>query len=142
MEKVTTAVPYPVVGLPGVDRVWGIICTDHPTWLGTNVPTDRNRDGAEAFAAACACAHPGHKRKRDYSTGSKSGMSFICNRWVFTGPRGYRVKPNGDGTFRVVSYNVSEDWRVVGHGERLSEDDAHELAARMAGTTPHQPKEI
>lgn len=79
-------------------------------------------------------------RKTDYPTGSEDGMSFICNRWVFTGPQGYRVRPNDDdGTFTTVSYNVAESRPVYG-AIRVSEDEAHEMAARLAQTTPH-PKE-
>ena len=61
MEKILTAVPYPTVVsrlTGGLD--WGTICMDHPTWLGSNVPTDRNRESAEAFAEAQACGHPDH----------------------------------------------------------------------------------
>lgn len=56
MEKILTAVPYPVTA----GLAWGTICTDHPTWLGNNEPTDRNRASAEAFAEAQACGHPDH----------------------------------------------------------------------------------
>lgn len=56
MEKILTAVPYPVTA--GMD--WGTVCMDHPTWLGNNVPTDYGRDSAEAFAEAQACGHPAH----------------------------------------------------------------------------------
>lgn len=62
MEKICTAVPYPMVADPGWGLHWGIICTDHPTWYGGNVPTDTTRESAEAFARACACAHPDHTR--------------------------------------------------------------------------------
>lgn len=70
----------------------------------------------------------------DYPTGSEDGMSFICNRWTFTGPQGYRVKQHTDGTFHVVSYTASSDYRVAGD-MGLSEADAHALAARLA--MPH-----
>lgn len=138
MEKIATAVPLPLIGLPGVNLLWTVVCTDHPNWVDS-APTDRFRESAESLAAACACAHPGHKRRRDYPTGNADGMSFICNRWVFTGPQGYRVTPNGDGTFHVVSYNAAET-RLCWLGEdsrRMTEDAAHELAASLARTTPH-----
>jgi hypothetical protein len=71
-------------------------------------------------------------RTNDYPTGSADGMSFICNRWVFTGPKGYRVKPNDDGTFNVYSYAHMQE-RVVGtFGMNLTEDAAHALAASLA----------
>lgn len=79
-------------------------------------------------------------RKTDYPTGGPDGMSFICNRWVFTGPKGYRVRPNEGGTYNVYSYAHTSE-RVAGPGGlRLSEDDAHAYAASLAKTTPH-PKE-
>lgn len=58
MEKILTAVPYPMVGPAGVVHNWGPICTDHPT--RSNEPTDRYRESAEAFAEALACGHPEH----------------------------------------------------------------------------------
>lgn len=75
------------------------------------------------------------ERRTDYPTGNPSGMSFICNRWVFTGPQGYRVVPQSDGDgFLVVSYAANGTRPVwVGDGSlNLSEDDAHALAARLA----------
>jgi hypothetical protein len=60
MEKICTAVPYPMVGVPGITLMWGPVCSDHPTLMGSNVPTDPDRDTAEAFAEALACAHPDH----------------------------------------------------------------------------------
>ncbi|MCP9209544.1 hypothetical protein [Streptomyces cucumeris] len=66
----------------------------------------------------------------DYPTGSRNGMSFIANRWVYTGPRGYRVVPNGD-SFDVVSYNAAETRPVYG-GQGLSEKDAHAMAQQLA----------
>lgn len=72
------------------------------------------------------------ERKTDYPTGNPNGMSFICNRWVFTGPEGYRVKPEGDGTFRVVRYNATRTEGVYG-GSGLTEDDAHAMAERLSG---------
>lgn len=79
-------------------------------------------------------------RTTDYPTGSDNGMSFICNRWVFTGPEGYRVTAQSDGDgFLVIRYNGSSTRPVwVGEGSlNMSEDSAHELAASLAGTTPH-----
>jgi hypothetical protein len=76
-------------------------------------------------------------RKTDYSTTRPDGMEFICNRWVFAGDKGYRVKPNDDGhgddgTFNVYSYAHTQE-RVVGtFGMNLTEDAAHELAASLA----------
>jgi hypothetical protein len=138
VEVVTVAVPFPVIGLPGVDKVWGIVCPEHPTWPGgAVVPTDRERSSAEAFAAACACAHPGHKRKRTYSTASETGMELIANRWVYAGDKGYRVRPNGDGTFRVVSYAHTTERPVGSWALSMGESEAHEYAARMARTIPH-----
>lgn len=58
MEQILTAVPYPVTGW---GPSWGIVCPTHPAWMGGNVPTDHGRDSAEAFAEACACAHPDHQ---------------------------------------------------------------------------------
>ena len=71
------------------------------------------------------------ERKTDYPTGSKDGMSFISNRWVFTGPEGYRVVQNGD-TFGVKRYNAASTSPVYG-GTGLTEDDAHAMAERLAG---------
>lgn len=60
-------------------------------------------------------------------------MSFIMNRWVFTGPQGYRVRANeDDGTFTVVHYNASGAQPVWG-GVRISEHAAHCMAARLSG---------
>ncbi|UQA91649.1 hypothetical protein [Streptomyces halobius] len=71
------------------------------------------------------------ERSNNYPTGDPSGMSFIANRWTFTGPQGYRVVFDGDG-YTVLSYNGAEE-RPVPHGRGLSEDDAHALAARLSG---------
>lgn len=72
------------------------------------------------------------ERSDNYPTGNGNGMSFIGNRWVFTGPQGYAVRPNDDGTFRVVSYHGTAE-RVAGSiGLSLPEDDAHALAERLA----------
>jgi hypothetical protein len=69
---------------------------------------------------------------RDYPTGPENGMEFLGGHWVFTGPRGYRVRPNDDGTtFRVVSYNACGE-RPLPMGFRLTEPDAHALAERLA----------
>lgn len=70
------------------------------------------------------------KRSRDYPTGSDNGMSFICNRWVFTGPQGYRVVCREDGWY-VESYagsSVRPGYRTAPY----TEDAAHESAARLA----------
>lgn len=80
------------------------------------------------------------ERKRDYPTGNPNGMSFICNRWVFTGPEGYRVRPNGDGSYNVYSYAHTSERAVA---LSFSENAAHELAASLARTTPHpKPTEV
>lgn len=71
------------------------------------------------------------ERKRDYSTARENGMEFIANRWVFAGDKGFRVKPDGGGAFRVVSYAHTSERPVPG-GVGLTEDAAHELAARLA----------
>jgi hypothetical protein len=70
-------------------------------------------------------------RKTDYPTGNPNGMSFICNRWVFTGPQGYRVQKQGD-KWSVVSYTATGTC-PVSSGARMTEDDAHALAAELAG---------
>lgn len=57
MEKILTAVPYPMTD---GQMDWGIVCADHPTWSGNNEPTDWTRASAEAFAAAVRCNHPDH----------------------------------------------------------------------------------
>lgn len=76
------------------------------------------------------------ERKTDYSTARENGMSFVCNRWVFTGGKGYRVRPNDDGTFTVVSYAHTQT-RVCYGGQNLTEDAAHAYAASLARTVPH-----
>jgi len=60
MEKILTAVPYPMTGHPDTTAAWGIVCEDHPLHMGGNVPTDVERCCAEAFAEAVACGHPEH----------------------------------------------------------------------------------
>lgn len=85
-------------------------------------------------------------RKTDYPTGSESGMSFICNRWVFTGPQGYRVAFDGTGhklgEWVVRRYDASSTSFVYG-GRHTTEDAAHEYAALLARTTPHpKPTEV
>lgn len=76
------------------------------------------------------------ERKTTYPTGDPGGMSFICNRWAFTGPEGYRVEPEEDGVglFRVVRYNAAGTEGVCG-GRRLTEDAAHAMAKRLAAPT-------
>jgi len=73
-------------------------------------------------------------KKMDYPTGPKDGMSFIGGRYVFTGPQGYRVKPdgNGAGTFKVVSFTVAGERLVYADAQGLSENMAHVIAARLA----------
>jgi hypothetical protein len=82
------------------------------------------------------------ERKIDYSTGRGNGMSFIANGWVFTGAEGYRVKSDADDAhlFMVVRYDAAGETPFYG-GRGLPEDDAHKMAARLAGTTPH-PKPV
>lgn len=73
------------------------------------------------------------ERSNDYSTGHDNGMEFICNRWVFTGPQGYRVVPNPDGDgFLVMRYDASEVHPAGYRLEPMTEDDAHAHAARLA----------
>jgi hypothetical protein len=75
-----------------------------------------------------------NRKQTDYGTGREDGMSFIGNRWVFTGAEGYRVKPDPDdaGLFRVVRYTAAGETPFYG-GSGLSEDDAHEMAAKLSG---------
>lgn len=90
-------------------------------------------------------------RKIDYPTGNPNGMEFICNRWVFTGGKGYRVQfvgpPEGDPE------NANRSWAVFSYAgshtrpawyddatRHMTEDDAHAFAASLANTEPH-PKE-
>lgn len=84
-------------------------------------------------------------RKTDYPTGNPNGMSFICNRWVFTGPQGYRVQftgGEGDNCWSVYSYTGAYSRPTYG-GMSLTEDDAHAFAASLARTTPHpKPTEV
>lgn len=74
------------------------------------------------------------ERSNDYPTGTPNGMSFIGNRWVFTGAEGYRVKQDRDDAhlYMVVRYNATGETPFYG-GLGLSEDDAHTLAAEYAG---------
>jgi hypothetical protein len=78
------------------------------------------------------------ERKRDYPTGNDNGMSFISNRWVFTGAEGYRVLPDRDDPhlFVVVRYNAASTTGFYG-GRGLTEEAAHTLAASLAGTSVH-----
>jgi hypothetical protein len=70
----------------------------------------------------------------NYPTGNTNGMSFIGNRWVFTGSKGYRVKPDqhDEGLFMVVSYNATGERPFYG-GRGLNKVDAHALAVRLSG---------
>lgn len=70
----------------------------------------------------------------DYPTGSESGMSFIGNRWVFTGAEGYRVKADRDDAhlFMVVRYSAAGETPFYG-ARGLTEEAAHVLAASYAG---------
>ena len=61
-----------------------------------------------------------------------NGMSFINNRWVFTGgPDRYKKRPNEDGTFTVVSWNAAGESSVYG-GRNISEADADAMIARLS----------
>lgn len=77
------------------------------------------------------------KRSTDYRTGDPNGMSFICNRWVFTGPQGYRVTPYMGDTARygwtVVRYDVAGSRPAGYSSEPMTETEAHEYAARLSG---------
>ncbi|MET9385320.1 hypothetical protein ABZY09_30675 [Streptomyces sp. NPDC002928] len=91
--------------------------------------------GWGAFVAECCTSvQPQSERSNDYPTGNASGMSFISNRWVFTGAEGYRVKQDSDDTHlsMVVRYNATGETPFYG-GRGLSEDDAHAMAARLSG---------
>ncbi len=86
------------------------------------------------------------ERKINYSTASETGMEFICNRWVFAGDKGYRVQFTGTGEtagdWSVFSY-AGAHTRLVPGGRDLSEDAAHELAARLAKLPVHpKPQEV
>jgi hypothetical protein len=70
------------------------------------------------------------ERSNDYPTGDPSGMSFICNRWTFTGPEGYRVVPDGTA-FQVVRYDATGTSPTY-LGQNLTEDEAHDMAARLS----------
>lgn len=67
--------------------------------------------------------------KATYSTARDNGMEFIGGRWVFAGDKGYRVKPDGE-LWRVDSY-AGPSSRPTSIG-RLTEDDAHDAAWRLA----------
>ncbi|MEV3860686.1 hypothetical protein AB0J38_41055 [Streptomyces sp. NPDC050095] len=67
----------------------------------------------------------------DYPTENLNGMSFIANRWVFTGLEGYRVKPV-DGGFQVYHYTAAGERLANYKTDPMSEDEAHELAAGLA----------
>lgn len=61
-----------------------------------------------------------------------NGMSFINNRWVFTGgPDRYKKRPNDDGTFMVMSCNAAGERPVYG-GRNLSEADADAMIVRLS----------
>lgn len=84
------------------------------------------------------------ERKRNYPTGNPNGMSYINNRWVYTGPQGYRVTydptpGNNTGEWTVLAYHGAHTTPLHG-GTQLTEDAAHALAARLANTTPHPPQ--
>lgn len=93
------------------------------------------------------------ERKIVYPTGDPSGMEFIGGRWVFTGGSGYRVQfvgppaddPDSDRTWAVYSYtgpHSTPAWYDE-KTRRMTEDDAHAFAARLARTTPHpKPTEV
>jgi len=73
----------------------------------------------------------GEIRSTDYPVVNNDGMSFLNNGWVFTGPQGYRVVPEG-GTYTVVYYNAAGSGPVY-NGTGLDEDAAHDLASRLRG---------
>jgi hypothetical protein len=75
-----------------------------------------------------------NERNMDYSTARPNGMSFIGNRWVYTGAEGYRVKQDSDDAhlFMVVRYIAAGETPFYG-GRGLSENEAHAMAARLAG---------
>lgn len=59
-EQILTAVPYPMTGIVGVALMWGPVCPVHPSFMGSNTPSDADRCCAEAYAEALACGHPDH----------------------------------------------------------------------------------
>jgi hypothetical protein len=71
-------------------------------------------------------------RSTDYPTGD--GMSFICNRWVFTGPEGYRVVAldAAEDRYSVVRYTASETRPMYPETLDMTEDEAHAQAAHLA----------
>lgn len=78
-------------------------------------------------------------RKIDYSTAAHNGMEYIGGRMVYTGPKGYRVQftgGEGDKCWSVFSY-AGAHTRLCFPYANLTEDEAHERAASLAGTTPH-----
>jgi len=71
------------------------------------------------------------QRSNDYPTGDANGMSFICNRWVFTGPQGYRVVPV-DGGFQVMSYTATGSHCAHWSAQIMTALEAHEYAANLS----------
>ncbi|MBD3004568.1 hypothetical protein [Streptomyces sp. 5-10] len=77
------------------------------------------------------------ERSNDYPTGNPNGMSFLPGTgWRYTGPEGYRVVFDGTGPdesgWTVLRYHGAHTSPVHG-GRGLTEDDAHAMAARLAG---------
>jgi len=81
-------------------------------------------------------------RPTDYPTGD--GLSFICNRWTYTGPQGYRVVPyheSGDTArygWTVVRYNATGSRPASYGSEPLTEDEAHMSAASLSGRSVNE----
>jgi hypothetical protein len=81
-------------------------------------------ESMDAVVKWLRCARTGK-----YSTARENGMAFIANRWTYAGDQGYRVVPDGT-LWRVDSY-AHTDLRPTSIG-RLTEDDAHDAAWRLA----------
>jgi hypothetical protein len=69
----------------------------------------------------------------NYPTGDGSGMSFIANRWVFTGSRGFGVRLRADSAgYMVVAYHGSSERVTYTAMHPMMLADAHAAAASLA----------
>jgi hypothetical protein len=125
MNQLLTAVPVPRTDGVG----WGIMCPVHRALHPDVRYGDAAHAEARALAAAVRCPDRSHITG-EYSTGSANGMSFICNRWVYTGSEGYRVVPTDSG-WSVYRYDATGSHPVYG-GQGLTVLDAHRMAHRLA----------
>lgn len=127
-EQLMTAVPLPRTDGFG----WGVVCPVHRDLHPDTEFMDAHREDAEAYACVVRCGERSHETG-EYPTGDPSGMSFICNRWVFTGPEGYRVRFDTVG--ERTGYFV---FRYTGSHNRLTDPrprtwtDAHRYAFTLA----------